>query len=112
MLFFLSAFLMKLFFNPGSCSDGDSTYRSLLESNLTIEVGLIVLDAVGLFCLHFKEALLSEDGDNPLMRKVLDIYLSFLQIGQSESLSKHVFAALRAFINSFPLALYQGIVFI
>ncbi|XP_046447610.1 dedicator of cytokinesis protein 9-like isoform X2 [Daphnia pulex] len=91
-----------------SCSDGDSTYRSLLESNLTIEVGLIVLDAVGLFCLHFKEALLSEDGDNPLMRKVLDIYLSFLQIGQSESLSKHVFAALRAFINSFPLALYQG----
>jgi hypothetical protein len=77
---------------------------------LTIEVGLIVLDAVGLFCLHFKEVLLSEDGDNPLMRKVLDIYLSFLQIGQSESLSKHVFAALRAFINSFPLALYQGIV--
>jgi hypothetical protein len=48
---------------------------------LTIEVGLIVVDAVGLFCLHFKEALLSEDGDNPLMRKVLDIYLSFLQIG-------------------------------
>ena len=42
------------------------------------------------------------------MRKVLDIYLSFLQIGQSESLAKHVFAALRAFINSFPIALYQG----
>lgn len=92
----------------GSCTDGDSTYRALLESNLTIEVGLIVLDAVGLFCLHFKELLLSEEGDNPLMRKVLDIYLSFLQIGQSESLAKHVFAALRAFINSFPLALYQG----
>jgi hypothetical protein len=101
---------INLFYYTGSCSDGDSTYRSLLESNLTIEVGLIVLDAVGLFCLHFKEVLLSEDGDNPLMRKVLDIYLSFLQIGQSESLSKHVFAALRAFINSFPLALYQGIV--
>ena len=76
---------------------------------MTIEVGLTVLDAVGLFCLHSKEALLCHDGDNPLMRKVLDIYLSFLQIGQSESLSRHVFAALRAFINSFPVALYQGI---
>lgn len=97
--------------NLGSCSEGDSVYRTLLESNLTIEVGLIVLDAVGIFCLHFKEALLLEDGDNPLMRKVLDIYLSFLQIGQSESLSKHVFAALRAFINNFPLALYQGTIY-
>ena len=58
--------------------------------------------------MNFKEALLGEDGDNPLMRKVLDIYLSFLQVGQSESLSKHVFAALRAFINNFPVALYQG----
>jgi len=90
-------------------SEGDSIYRALLESNLTIEVGLIVLDAVGAFCIHFKETLLSNDGDNPLMRKVLDIYLSFLQIGQSESLSKHVFAALRAFINNFPFALYHGI---
>ena len=99
----------KHIYEIGSGSEGDSIYRSLLESNLTIEVGLIVLDAVGLFCLHFKEALLNHDGDNPLMRKVLDIYLSFLQIGQSESLSKHVFAALRAFINSFPIALYQGI---
>lgn len=80
----------------------------MLESNLTVEVGLIVLDAVGLFCLHFKDGLLIEEGDNPLMRKVLDIYLTFLQIGQSESLSRHVFAALRAFINNFPVALYQG----
>lgn len=90
-------------------SESDCAYRSLLESNLTIEVGLIVLDVIGLFCMHFKEALLGDDGDNPLMRKVLDIYLSFLQIGQSESMSKHVFAAFRSFINNFPVALYQGI---
>ena len=94
--------------SSGYGSEGDSVYRTLLESNLTIEVGLIVLDSVGLFCLHFKEALLAQDGDNPLMRKVLDIYLSFLQIGQSESLCKHVFAALRAFINNFTVALFQG----
>ena len=92
----------------GSVHENDSLFCSLVEANLTNEVGLIVLDSVGLFCMNFKEALLMEDGDNPLMRKVLDIYLSFLQVGQSESLSKHVFAALRAFINNFPIALYQG----
>ena len=92
----------------GSSADGDNICRALMESNLATEVGLIVLDAVGLFCVHFKDALLVLDGDNALMRKVLDIYLSFLQIGQSESLSKHVFAALRSFINNFPVALFQG----
>ena len=100
--------LLCFLFWPVPNSEGDSVYRSLLESNLTTEVGLIVLDAVGAFCVHFKEILLSNDGDNPMMRKVLDIYLSFLQIGQSESLSNHVFAALRAFINNFPVALYHG----
>lgn len=91
-----------------STSDGEGVYRGLLEANLATEVGLVVLDSVGLFCIHFKDMLLFLDGDNALMRKVLDIYLSFLQIGQSESLSKHVFAALRAFINNFSVALFQG----
>ena len=40
-----------------------------------------------------------DDGDNPLMRKVLDIFLSYVQLGQSEVLQKHAFASLRAYAN-------------
>ena len=39
------------------------------------------------------------EGDNPLMRRVFDLYLLFLQTNQSETVQKHVFAALRAFIS-------------
>lgn len=43
--------------------------------------------------------LLDCDGHNPLMKKVFDVYLTFLKVGQSEAALRHVFAALRAFIN-------------
>jgi len=33
------------------------------------------------------------------MKKVFDVYLTFLKVGQSEAAIRHVFAALRAFIN-------------
>lgn len=66
---------------------------------MATEVGLIALDVLGLYSLHLKEQLLYKDGDNPLMKKIFDIYLSFLQVGQSEKMFKHLFAALRAFIN-------------
>lgn len=82
-----------------SSSDADTFYRALLEANMATEVGLIALDVLGLYSLHLKEQLLDKDGDNPLMRKIFDIYLSFLQVGQSEKMFKHLFAALRAFIN-------------
>ena len=45
-----------------------------------------------------------DDGDNPLMRKVLDIFLSYLQLGQSETLQRHAFASLRAFVNKVSFA--------
>ncbi|XP_055947475.1 dedicator of cytokinesis protein 9-like isoform X4 [Argiope bruennichi] len=91
-----------------SSSDADTFYRALLEANMATEVGLIALDVLGLYCLHLKEQLLYKDGDNPLMKKIFDIYLSFLQVGQSEKMFKHLFAALRAFINKFTVALFQG----
>ncbi|KAG8197439.1 hypothetical protein JTE90_014923 [Oedothorax gibbosus] len=91
-----------------SSSDADTFYRALLEANMATEVGLIALDILGLYSLHLKEQLLYKDGDNSLMRKVFDIYLSFLQVGQSEKMFKHLFAALRAFINKFTVALFQG----
>lgn len=80
----------------------------ILEQHLSNEVGLIVLDYVGLYCMYFRKNLLINDGDNATMRKIFDIYLSFLQIGQSESLFKHVFASLRSFINSYSSILFQG----
>lgn len=89
-------------------SDSSKVYQALLEANMATEVGLIALDTLGLYCVHFKENLLSCQGDNLVMKKIFDIYLFFLQVGQSESLFRHVFAALRAFINNFSDALFQG----
>lgn len=43
--------------------------------------------------------LLESDGHNTLMKKVFDIYLTFLRVGQSEVAIKHVFASLRAFMS-------------
>ncbi|XP_022088047.1 dedicator of cytokinesis protein 9-like isoform X2 [Acanthaster planci] len=82
--------------------------RVLQEANLGAEVGLIVLDVLGTYCTHFKPNLDMDDGDNPLMRKVMDIFLSFIKIGQSETLSRHVFASLRSLVHKFPVALFKG----
>lgn len=87
---------------------GTRLYQALLEANMATEVGLITLDALGLYCIHMKESLLSNGGDNPIMNKIFDILLSFLQVGQSETLFRHVFAALRALINNFSTVLFQG----
>ncbi|XP_023704534.1 dedicator of cytokinesis protein 9 isoform X3 [Cryptotermes secundus] len=89
-------------------SDSSKLYQALLEANMATEVGLIALDALGLYCINFKDNLLASEGDNIIMKKVFDIYLSFLQVGQSETLFRHVFAALRAYINNFSIALFQG----
>lgn len=43
------------------------------------------------------------------MQKVFNIYLSFLQVGQSETLLRHVFASFRAFLNNYSIILFQGI---
>lgn len=58
--------------------------------------------------MNFRKSLLSSEGENPVMKKIFDIYLTFLQIGQSENLFKHIFAALRAFINNYSMVLFQG----
>lgn len=82
--------------------------QAILEQHLASEIGLITLDCMGLYCMHFRKNLLSADGENEVMKKIFDIYLSFIQIGQSEKLFKHVFAALRAFINNYSSVLFQG----
>lgn len=75
-----------------------------LESSLSSEVGLTILDCMGLYTLQFRDKML----DGLVLPKLAQVYLRFLQLGQSENLSKHVFAALRAFINNFSVALFRG----
>ena len=38
-------------------NDSSKLYQALLEANMAIEVGLIALDALGLYCIHFKDKL-------------------------------------------------------
>ncbi|XP_070133933.1 dedicator of cytokinesis protein 9 isoform X4 [Drosophila bipectinata] len=80
------------------------TQLALYESNLATEVGMIILDCLGMYVLQFRQLL----ADSLILPKLARIYLRFLQLGQSERLSKHVFAALRAFINNYAVALFKG----
>lgn len=38
-------------------NDSGKSYQALLEANLATEVGLVALDCLGLFCIHFKVSL-------------------------------------------------------
>uniref|UniRef100_A0A3B3Z236 Dedicator of cytokinesis 11 n=1 Tax=Poecilia mexicana TaxID=48701 RepID=A0A3B3Z236_9TELE len=89
-------------------SEAEIHHQALLEGNISTEVSLSVLDVLSLFSQCFKTQLLDSDGHNPLMRKVFDVYLTFLKVGQSEAAIRHVFAALRGFINKFPSVLFKG----
>uniref|UniRef100_A0A8C3ESD7 Dedicator of cytokinesis 11 n=1 Tax=Corvus moneduloides TaxID=1196302 RepID=A0A8C3ESD7_CORMO len=89
-------------------SEADIVHQALLEGNIATEVCLTVLDTISFFTQSFKTQLLSNDGHNPLMKKVFDIHLAFLKSGQSEAALKHVFASLRAFISKFPSAFFKG----
>lgn len=86
----------------------DGLFSSLLEANLATEVGLIALDQLGLLTCHLKDRILVNEGDNQLMKKIFSIYLTFLQLGQSETLLRHLFASLRGFVNKFPSVLFSG----
>ncbi|XP_048192271.1 dedicator of cytokinesis protein 11 isoform X2 [Perognathus longimembris pacificus] len=89
-------------------TEEDIFHQALLEGNIATEVSLTVLDIISFFTQCFKNQLLNNDGHNPLMKKVFDIHLAFLKIGQSEATLKHVFASLRAFISQFPSAFFKG----
>ncbi|XP_047440248.1 dedicator of cytokinesis protein 11 isoform X2 [Mugil cephalus] len=89
-------------------SEAEIHHQALLEGNISTEVCLSVLDVLALFTQCFKTQLLDSEGHNPLMKKVFDVYLTFLKVGQSEAALRHVYAALRAFINKFPTVLFKG----
>ncbi|XP_077597849.1 dedicator of cytokinesis protein 11 isoform X2 [Stigmatopora nigra] len=99
----------SLTFNLGmGAPEAEIHHQALLEGNISTEVCLCVLDILSLFIQFFKTQLTDSDGHNPLMRKVFDVYLTFLKVSQSEAAYRHVFAALRAFMNKFPSVLFKG----
>uniref|UniRef100_H2LSZ8 Dedicator of cytokinesis 10 n=1 Tax=Oryzias latipes TaxID=8090 RepID=H2LSZ8_ORYLA len=100
--------LLHMMDTDGSVQEGDTLSPTDIEANLSTEVALTVLDVLELFVHHHKKQLLLDDGQNTLMKKVLDTYLLFFQINQSTATLRHVFAALRLFVQKFPSAFFQG----
>ncbi|XP_043098645.1 dedicator of cytokinesis protein 9 isoform X9 [Puntigrus tetrazona] len=80
----------------------------LLEANVSTEVCLTVLDTLSVFIMGFKTQLCADLGHNPLMKKVFQVHLCFLQIPQSETALKQVFTSLRTFIYKFPCTFFDG----
>uniref|UniRef100_A0A8C1ZV14 Dedicator of cytokinesis 9 n=1 Tax=Cyprinus carpio TaxID=7962 RepID=A0A8C1ZV14_CYPCA len=91
-----------------SHSDADVLNQSLLEGNIATEVCLTVLDTLSIFIVGFKTQLSLDHGHNPLMKKVFQVHLCFLQINQSETALKQVFTSLRTFIYKFPCTFFEG----
>ncbi|KAM8872503.1 dedicator of cytokinesis protein 9 isoform 1-T1 [Synchiropus picturatus] len=96
------------FNNVYSHTDADVSSQCLLEANVSTEVCLTVLDTLSIFIMGFKTQLNSDLGHNPLMKKVFQVHLCFLQIPQSEAALKQVFTSLRTFIYKFPCTFFDG----
>ncbi|XP_023683587.1 dedicator of cytokinesis protein 9-like isoform X16 [Paramormyrops kingsleyae] len=91
-----------------SHSDADVLNQSLLEGSIATEVCLTVLDNLNIFITTFKAQLCADYGHNPLMKKVFEVYLCFLQINQSETALRQIFDSLRTLIFKFPCAFFDG----
>uniref|UniRef100_A0A671Z224 Dedicator of cytokinesis 9b n=1 Tax=Sparus aurata TaxID=8175 RepID=A0A671Z224_SPAAU len=91
-----------------SHTEADVSSQCLLEANVSTEVCLTVLDTLSIFIMGFKTQLTSDLGHNPLMKKVFQVHLCFLQIPQSEAALKQVFISLRTFIYKFPCTFFDG----
>ncbi|KAM9820909.1 LOW QUALITY PROTEIN: dedicator of cytokinesis protein 9-like [Neosynchiropus ocellatus] len=96
------------FNNVYSHTEADVSSQCLLEANVSTEVCLTVLDTLSIFIMGFKTQLNSDLGHNPLMKKVFQVHLCFLQIPQSEAALKQVFTSLRTFIYKFPCTFFDG----
>ncbi|XP_032362320.1 dedicator of cytokinesis protein 9 isoform X14 [Etheostoma spectabile] len=94
--------------NMYSHTEADVSSLCLLEANVSTEVCLTVLDTLSIFIMGFKTQLNSDLGHNPLMKKVFQVHLCFLQTPQSEAALKQVFTSLRTFIYKFPCTFFDG----
>lgn len=105
---YLFNILVCIFILDNSSSDDNMTFRVQSEANLTAEVGLVILDALSSYCVHFKDTLMMYNGENDIMESVFSTLVAFLCIPQSTLVCGHVFATLRSFINNFSCVLFKG----
>lgn len=78
--------------------DSISEHAVLSSGWLAMEVGVTVVDRVCLFTKH----------SGALAGAALRPYLRLLQLPQSDSMYRHLFAALRAYISQFSETLFEG----
>lgn len=100
--------LLHMMETDGNVAEGENFNPTDVEANLSTEVALTVLDVLDLFVRHHKKQLQHDEGQNSLMKKVFDTYLLFFQINQSTTTLRHVFTALRLFMQKFPSTFFQG----
>uniref|UniRef100_A0A672I4K5 Dedicator of cytokinesis 10 n=1 Tax=Salarias fasciatus TaxID=181472 RepID=A0A672I4K5_SALFA len=86
------------------CFAGFTQSNNEKQKRFSVGVSSVIL----LGCPLLQKQLLLDDGQNTLMKKVLDTYMLFFQINQSTATLRHVFAALRLFVQKFPSAFFQG----
>jgi len=87
-------------------NESDEEKELLLLSNLSSQIGLIILDVISDFTRYFKKQL--NKPDNKMMMRITRLLLNFLQINQSERTLQEAFASLRLVIGKFPNILFRG----
>lgn len=96
-------------FDPTVSSDkANQVFCGLLEANLATEIGLITLDVIGIILKELSKRVAVDAGENSLMKKIFSIFITFLRLGQSEMLLRHLFASFRSFLFKFPDVLFSG----
>ena len=96
-------------FDPMASSEkANQLFSGLLEANLASEIGLITLDVIGIILKELSKRVAADAGENALMKKIFSIFITFLRLGQSEMLLKHLFASFRSFLVEFPEVLFSG----
>nr|XP_020441761.1 LOW QUALITY PROTEIN: dedicator of cytokinesis protein 9-like [Monopterus albus] len=96
------------FNNMYSHTEADVSSQCLLEANVSTEVCLTVLDTLSIFIMGFKTQLNSDLGHNPLMKKVVQVHLCFLQIPQSQTALHHCLSCVSPCVLQFPCTFFDG----
>merc|ERR1719427_282576 len=91
-------------------SDEEVERYSKLQRKLSNQIAMIILDVIADYTRYFKKQLTHSNStsENKVMEKIIEVLLIFLQINQSESTLRHVFASMRLVLGKFPHILFKG----